>query len=44
MEDYISVSPKTGTGNGTVQVTASPNPSFSTRQTSLNVATPRGGG
>lgn len=43
MEDYISVSPKTGTGNGTVQVTASPNPSFSTRQTSLNVATPRGG-
>lgn len=42
MEDYINVSPTSGTGNRTVSVTASPNPSFSTRQTSLNVATPRG--
>ena len=43
MEDYIDVSPTSGTGNRTVSVTAKPNPSFSTRQTSLNVATPRGG-
>ena len=43
MEDYINVSPSSGTGNRTVSVTAKPNPSFSTRQTSLNVATPRGG-
>lgn len=42
MEDYINVSPTSGTGNRTVSVTAKPNPSFSTRQTSLNVATPRG--
>ena len=42
MEDYINVSPTSGTGNRTVSVTANPNPKFSSRSTTLTVKS--GGG
>lgn len=42
MEDYINVSPTSGTGNRTASVTANPNPKFSSRSTTLTVKS--GGG